>query len=117
MISQYEKLTEEQTINKLTITPDCKNSYEPYLISDYTIYTAFENDCVEFINYISQQKIIFPQLALLVSIVKMDISLCDLCLSFGCKIDENCITLACATFNVEMIEYCIKKMQFQQKMI
>lgn len=84
------------------------DSYESYLVSDYTIYIAFIHDRYDFINFISQQKIIFPQVALLVSIVKMNISLCNLCLSYGCKIDENCITLACITLNCEMIEYCIK---------
>lgn len=102
------KYTEKDTMRCLESKVKYRN-YDGYVITDRTIYTAFVNDRIDFINCICQEKIIFPQIALLVSIVKMDISLCDMCLSYGCKIDEHCVTLACGTFNLEMIKYCIKK--------
>lgn len=100
------KLTEKDTINRIILKTPI-NTYERYHISDLTICKAFEHNDINFINFISQQKIIFPQVALLIAILKMDVSLCDLCLSYGCKVDNNCVKVALAILNVEMVEYCI----------
>lgn len=97
----------KKTYASLISAPLDQSLYESYTISDYIIYIAFLNDYTDFIKYITGQKIIFPQTALYLSIIKMDKSLCDLCFSYGCKLDSNCVTLACMIFDFDMIKQCV----------
>jgi hypothetical protein len=110
MSTNNVKLDENVTYGSL-ITTNGKNDslYEKYTISDYIIYIAFLNDYNDFIKYITGQKVVFPQVVLYLSIIKTDKSLCDLCLTYGCKLDANCVTLACMIYDADMIEYCITR--------
>jgi hypothetical protein len=83
-------------------------NFEDCTLNDYTIYYACLNQHNKFVAHCANEKIKFPQVALYCQLAANNLAMCNICLSAGCKIDENCMTIACALFEKDIIEYCMK---------
>lgn len=83
-----------------------KENFHLYSKDEYVLYTASIMKYNEFIDYCANNKTILPQICLYVYFIANDISMCDMCLQFGCNIDEICVSFACLFRNLSLIEYC-----------
>lgn len=105
-----QKLTEKETANTLQ-NNECNNEniFETFYITDNILLVALYFGRLNFLNYCASQKIKFPQQGLYLAIARMEKSLCDLCLSCGCKCDSHCMDIVLKMGNKELVEFFFQK--------
>jgi hypothetical protein len=100
-IDELKKYNKEKKV----LNPDF---FEEYEVNDNTIYMASLYQQESFLIHCANQKIKFPQVSLYLNLIAKNISMCNLCVSSGCKVDDNCVELACLLNEQDIFKYCIK---------
>jgi hypothetical protein len=75
----------------------------------YEMYNLLLYQDKDFLEYCANdKKLSLPQIALYINIFVGNISMCNICISHGCKMNEKCMTIACACCDIELVKYCMK---------